>query len=241
MTGHSTIHWLLRGGIIMKFVKEQQNPVKVKQRFSLRKLKIGTVSVMLGTTFFFMGGAINNVKADTVSQTDQPAQDSNYQEQNNQEQTQNAVKAVQDYLGNNGEVQSDQAVTIDRTIQYQEEGTNKTLHPDANQDVSIVPYYKVGHVTINYIDQTNNQSLGQDGFKGYFGTHVQQSQGENLINTKVNSLGEKGYQYVSDNFNPEFNEGGSYSLLKLLMILVLTFTLPMVSKQLIRLFLVHKR
>ena len=192
----------------MKFVKEQQNPVKVKQRFSLRKLKIGTVSVMLGTTFFFMGGAINNVKADTVSQTDQPAQDSNYQEQNNQEQTQNAVKAVQDYLGNNGEVQSDQAVTIDRTIQYQEEGTNKTLHPDANQDVSIVPYYKVGHVTINYIDQTNNQSLGQDGFKGYFGTHVQQSQGENLINTKVNSLGEKGYQYVSDNFNPEFNEGG---------------------------------
>ncbi|WP_431814937.1 YSIRK-type signal peptide-containing protein [Limosilactobacillus portuensis] len=31
----------------MKFVKEQQNPVKVKQRFSLRKLKIGTVSVML--------------------------------------------------------------------------------------------------------------------------------------------------------------------------------------------------
>lgn len=192
----------------MKFVKEQQNPVKVKQRFSLRKLKIGTVSVMLGTTFFFMGGAINNVKADTVSQTDQPVQDSNYQEQNNQEQTQNAVKAVQDYLGNNGEVQSDQAVTIDRTIQYQEEGTNKTLHPDANQDVSIVPYYKVGHVTINYIDQTNNQSLGQDGFKGYFGTHVQQSQGENLINTKVNSLGEKGYQYVSDNFNPEFNEGG---------------------------------
>ena len=124
----------------MKFVKEQQNPVKVKQRFSLRKLKIGTVSVMLGTTFFFMGGAINNVKADTVSQTDQPVQDSNYQEQNNQEQTQNAVKAVQDYLGNNGEVQSDQAVTIDRTIQYQEEGTNKTLHPDANQDGSIVPY-----------------------------------------------------------------------------------------------------
>lgn len=190
----------------MKFRKNQSNPVKVKQRFGLRKLKIGTVSVLLGSTLFFMG-ATNNVKADTASQSNQPTVNLSYQDQTNQEQTQKAVEVVQNQLGDNGEVQSDQAVTIDRTIQYQEQGTNKTLHPNVDQDVSLVPYYKVGHVTINYIDKTNNQSLGQDQFKGYVGTHVQRSTGETLISTKTNSLSQLGYKLESDDFAQQFNSG----------------------------------
>lgn len=131
----------------------------------------------------------------------------NNQEQINQSQTQQAVKVVQEQLGNTGKVQSDQAVTIDRTIHYQEQGTNETLSPDVNQDVSIVPYYKVGKVTINYFDRTNNQKLGNDQFNGYVGTYVKRTKGENLITAKTNQLTKKGYQLDSDGFAKEFDQG----------------------------------
>ena len=47
-------------------VNRNVNQAEVKQRFSLRKLKIGTVSVLLGATFFLLGGN-GSVKADTAN------------------------------------------------------------------------------------------------------------------------------------------------------------------------------
>lgn len=77
-------------------VNRNVNQAEVKQRFSLRKLKIGTVSVLLGATFFLLGGN-GSVKADTANPGSATVQVSaSHQEQvNNQQQTQDAIKLVQ--------------------------------------------------------------------------------------------------------------------------------------------------
>ena len=170
---------------------------RYKQRFSLRKLKIGTVSVLLGATFFLLGGN-GSVKADTANPGSATVQVSaSHQEQvNNQQQTQDAIKLVQQDLGDNGEVQSDQAVTIDRTIHYQEQGTNKTLAGDANQNISIVPYYQLGHVTVNCVDQDEgNKVFASEPLSGRRGSAVNY----NPQNT-IRDYEGMGYELVSNGY-----------------------------------------
>lgn len=178
-------------------VNRNVNQAEVKQRFSLRKLKIGTVSVLLGATFFLLGGN-GSVKADTANPGSATVQVSaSHQEQvNNQQQTQDAIKLVQQDLGDNGEAQSDQAVTIDRTIHYQEQGTNKTLADDANQNISIVPYYQLGHVTVNYVDQDEgNKVFASKPLSGRRGSAVNYD-AQNTIFDYENM----GYELVSNDY-----------------------------------------
>ena len=163
----------------------------------MRKLKIGTVSVLLGATFFLLGGN-GSVKADTANPGSATVQVSaSHQEQvNNQQQTQDAIKLVQQDLGDNGEVQSDQAVTIDRTIHYQEQGTNKTLADDANQNISIVPYYQLGQVTVNYVDQDeDNKVFASEPLSGQRGSAVNY----NPQNT-IRDYEGMGYELVSNGY-----------------------------------------
>lgn len=178
-------------------VNRNVNQAEVKQRFSLRKLKIGTVSVLLGATFYLLGGN-GSVKADTANPGSATVQVSaSHQEQvNNQQQTQDAIKLVQQDLGDNGEVQSDQAVTIDRTIHYQEQGTHKTLADDANQNISIVPYYQLGQVTVNYVDQDEgNKVFASEPLSGRRGSAVNYDAQGAILNYE-----NMGYELVSNGY-----------------------------------------
>lgn len=114
----------------------------------------------------------------------------------NQQETQQAINVVQKGLGNTGEVQGDQAFTIDRTIHYQEQGTNKTLAADAKQDISIVPYYQRGQVTVNYIDQDrNNAVIDSADLAGRVGSAVNYD-----TQDTINQFESLGYQLVSNNY-----------------------------------------
>ncbi|KRM37814.1 mlp [Lactobacillus hamsteri DSM 5661 = JCM 6256] len=166
-----------------------------RQRFSIRKLSIGTASVLLGTCFF-LAGQNNNVEADTLPTT--PNSSAVEVDHQNDERTKSAIDNVQKDIGDEGTVDEDGATTIDRTIHYQEKDTGKTLSGDVEEDISIVPYYKNGHLNITYHDDTDNKDIeGSDNITQYVGTKIKDNEVNNKINSKKSDLTKQGYDFSS--------------------------------------------
>lgn len=101
----------------------------VKQRFSIRKLSVGTTSVLLGTSLYFMGVSAPVVHADTIGE-------SAVSSENGPTDIKDPVDVAKDSTKNDADVNAAIDEYADKKQEEQEEAGNKVIiRPSGKQPV----------------------------------------------------------------------------------------------------------
>ena len=103
------------------------------------------------------------------------------------------LQTVQQDLGNQADVQGDDAIHKSRTIKYIDKATGQEIKASKQEQISFVPYYHKAQGTITYIDQTTNQTVVKSVIHGYQGGKV------TIDPSVLEGLISKGYTITKDN------------------------------------------
>ena len=114
------------------------------------------------------------------------------------------LQTVQQDLGNQADVQGDDAIHKSRTIKYIDKITGQEIKASKQEQISFVPYYHKAQGTITYVDQTTNQAVVKSVIHGYQGGKV------TIDPSVLEGLISKGYTITKDNsVNQRYNLSGN--------------------------------
>lgn len=146
--------------------------------FVIRKLTIGTASVLVGLSFFGLNA--KTVHAAELNNTQKQTQTAQTQTQASNAPEQNSTQNSNDVVQTNKDNQTQ--------INYQDNSGN-TVAPSKNYDVDYQGYYKKASANVTYHDDTTNQDIANRQVSGYVGEKP------NITDQYT----QKGYDVVSNN------------------------------------------
>lgn len=146
--------------------------------FVIRKLTIGTASVLVGLSFFGLNArAAHAAELNNAQKQTQTAQT---QDQTSNASDQNSAQSSSDVVQTNKDSQTQ--------INYQD-NSGSTIAPSKNYDVDYQSYYKKANANVTYHDDTTNQDIANRQVSGYVGEKP------NITDQYT----QKGYDVVSNN------------------------------------------
>lgn len=146
--------------------------------FVIRKLTIGTASVLVGLSFFGLNA--KTAHASELNNAQKQTQTAQMQTQASNTPDQNSTQSSNDVVQTNKDNQTQ--------INYQDNSGN-TVAPSKNYDVDYQGYYKKASANVTYHDDTTNQDIANRQVSGYVGEKP------NITDQYT----QKGYDVVSNN------------------------------------------
>ena len=161
--------------------KRGYNFMQTKEKqptFVIRKLTIGTASVLVGLSFFGLNA--KTVHASELNNAQKQTQTAQTQDQASNAPDQNSTQSSNDVVQTNKDNQT--------RINYQDNSGN-TVAPSKNYDVDYQGYYKKASANVTYHDDTTNQDIANRQVSGDVGEKP------NITDQYT----QKGYDVVSNN------------------------------------------